>query len=257
MILDCYKPTFARSFIRASSHALKNASAAATVTPITMACWFNSSDITVKQTLMSLGQDIDAVQFFQLCAQGATGGDPITAEASGGVASSASGYSANTWHHAVAVFASSTSRFAYKDGTAGTENTTNVTPTALANTTVGYTDLSGNFNFMSGMIAWPAIWNVALTGPEVLLLARGRHPTTIRPENLVAFWDWEGRDIEHGLRAAYPLTNTGSTPVMGPGFLSQRIARLHLLGAGVQLGHPAVKRMGGVNFAHSLGYGRW
>jgi hypothetical protein len=73
----------------------------------------------------------------------------------------------------------------------------------------------------TGQIVWPTIWNIDLSNDEVFELSRGAHPLTIRPEHIVAFWDWTGADTEFGLRGTYPLVNTGSFPLSGPDFLAK------------------------------------
>lgn len=238
MLLDCYKPTFARGFTRASSHKLQVNSTPVTAVPITMACWFLSDSITVNQTLMSIAASGSAAfsNQFGLFASGANAGDPIQAYAQSGgggtLASSTTGYSANCWSHAAAVFATTTSKSAFINGGSKGTNTTSQAPAGVDRISIGLTAQSTSGDAMSGMIAWPAIWNVALADVDIAALASGAHPATIHPESLVAFWDWTGAETEFGLKAAYPLTNTGSVPVTGPAFLRTRIPRPWVLGAG-------------------------
>jgi len=93
----------ARLFVRASTQGLKLSATVVTVAPLTLACWFKSTDLTVKQSLVGIGLDANGSNYFQITAHGALAGDPITAEAGDGVAGvavSATGYSSGVWHHA-------------------------------------------------------------------------------------------------------------------------------------------------------------
>lgn len=107
----------------------------------------------------------------------------------------------NRWHHWAGVYAGDASRTAYLDGVVGTENTFTADPFAdstLDSISVGSEQDSSPGDEWSGGILWPAIWNVVLTAEEIGLLARGAHPTTIRPQNLVFFASLD--DTPEGLR---------------------------------------------------------
>jgi hypothetical protein len=237
-MLDCYKKTFARSFVAASSQELTHAAAALSAYPISMACWFSSDSITANQALMSIGRSGAANSHITLRAAGAVASDPvqIVVQTGGGASNavSATGFKANTWTHAGGR-TSQSSRFAYYNGVPGTEQTTSRAIPTLNITSVGsrYDNTAGDF--MSGMIAWPAIWNVELDHADFALLAAGAHPATIRPENLVTPWDWTGADLEVG-NGTFPLINNGSVPVDGPAFLQTKIARPWMIGAGFVAG---------------------
>lgn len=113
----------------ASSHFLEVAAVVA-VRPLTMACWFRSTDITVNQCLMSISDsDRNDVRSLRLYAADAVGGDPVHAQELGlsntGNADSTAGYSANTGAHACGMFASNTDRRAFLNGGNKGTNTTN------------------------------------------------------------------------------------------------------------------------------------
>jgi hypothetical protein len=196
----------ARLFDDAASQYLHIASAVKTATPLTMACWFYSDDIAAYQVLMSLKHNGSATGFntFFLAAVGSVVGDPIRAftgaAAAFSFADTTTGYSANTWHHACAVFAASNDRRAFIDGgSKGTENTARV-PAGINETLIAKAGSTGLAQYMSGRIAEVAIWNVALSDAEVALLAKGFSPLFIQPHNLVAYYplirdddnDWIG-----------------------------------------------------------------
>ena len=146
--------------------------------------------------------------------------DPIYAvvRTTGGMfadASVDSGVAANTWAHAAAVFASTTSRTAYTNGTAGTTNTTS----RDAGTSINTVDV-GNFGggtLLDGQVAEAAIWTVALTTAEIALLADGLSPLFVRPQSLAFYAPLFGRAGAGGEEEDWvggaPLTATGSPTV--------------------------------------------
>lgn len=210
----------ARSFTAASSHYLQRSSAVVSGVPLTMACWFNSSSATLAQFLMSIGASASE-DYFTLVARGDTGGDPMGAAvrsvATSAVANSTTGYSTGVWHHAAAVFTSSTSRAAFLDGGSKGTDATNLTPSGMALTGVGRLSRLTPTGYTSGMIAEAAIWSAALTDAEVASLARGVCPTQIRPASLAAYWPLYGRtDPEPDPWRALGLTVTGATAADHP-----------------------------------------
>jgi hypothetical protein len=239
MLLDCYKPTLARGF-NGSSQYLSLAGAVLTAEPLTMAAWAWTSNTTAANVIMSISNNGSFGQY-QLNASGDSGGDPLIAQkqddvSASGTASTAVSYPVSTWFHAAAVYVSDTSRFVYLNGKNKAANTTNVSDPTADFTSVGVLRRSSLAGYFNGQIAWPAIWNVALSDADLEALAKGAHPTAIHPESLVAFWDWTGADYEPGIKSAYPLTNSGSVPVNGPAFLKTRIPRPWMLGSGYVAG---------------------
>jgi hypothetical protein len=206
-----------RSFISANSEYLQVGSAVLTGVPLTMACWFRSTDITIAQELMVIANSASAVTLnnFRLVINGNQFGDRLRAFTSGATANPAAvtstGYSANTWHHAAGVWAAVNSRAAYIDGgSKGTESTSE-TPSGLNRTVVGALRQGSNQNFMSGRIALPCIWNVALSDNEVAQLAAGFHPSLIRPDAIAALWELDqGASPEPDAWGSFPLTLGGS-----------------------------------------------
>lgn len=170
----------ARLFDNGSTQYLRVASTPVSAAPLTLSCWFNC-DEDAHLIIAGMSQAAANLEWFLL--QTRAGGD-VRAIARGGGAegiAAKSGWSVNTWHHICGVFASTTSRFAYLDGSVGNENITNVTPT-VDQTDIAIIRVSGPF---SGSVFLPAFWNVALTGAEVDILGQGFHPLFVRPEALV------------------------------------------------------------------------
>jgi hypothetical protein len=112
------------------------------------------------------------------------------------------------------VFASTTSRTSYLNGTASTTNTTSNNPSA---STFDVTDIANNqaasarANYFNGLIAEAGIWSVALTLAEIQSLAKGVSPLMIRPASLIAYWPLIGQTSpEIDLRGRYEMTVSGA-----------------------------------------------
>jgi hypothetical protein len=178
---------------------LQVGSAVLTAAPLTMACWFKAEAATGAYQLVTISNNGTAGQStrFALIAAGQAAGDPVravTANASNvsGTADTTSGFSANTWHHACAVFESSNSRTAYIDAGSSASNTASITPTLLNRTNIGVIFLqsvggTSGTGFMDGLIAEVGIWNAALTTAEIASLAKGMTCDKVRPQNLVFY----------------------------------------------------------------------
>ncbi len=202
-----------RAFDDASSQYLEFAGAVVSAAPLTMACWFKCDDATVNQILMCIG-DKDIVgaagEYFTLEANGAVAGDPISAVSRSvahgrAAANTSAGFTAGAWCHAAAVIASSTSRSAYLDGGSKTSDATSVTPTGLDTTGCGRLIRVTYAAYVSGLIAWPCIWSVALSDAEVAALAAGAFPPSIQPASIVDLWD-----LTRNVSPETPLPGWGS-----------------------------------------------
>jgi hypothetical protein len=175
-----------------SNFFVETGAAPVTAAPLTMCCWFNSTSILVNQGLLAIQRASDS-DYFGLAASGNVAGDPVVAYINGASAgnvtlSTTTGYSANTWHHACAVFTSATSRAVFLDGGGKTTNTTSRTPTGLTKLNIGVYQAGGSaFDAIAGSIAEIGIWNDALTDAEVASLAKGVSPALIRPQSLVRY----------------------------------------------------------------------
>ena len=207
-----------RLFDDASSQYLENTvSAPATAAPLTMALWGNSDDATIQQTAFCIqDKDLTSAQF-RLEFRGATAGDPIRYSAESllagvGSANSTTGYSANTWHHACGVEASTTSRTAYIDGGSAGTNTTAITPLVLDSISIGRRGISVPEGYFSGLLAEAAVWSAELAAGYVALLAKAISPILVVPQSLVFYCPVIGRySPEIDLRGGRSMTVTGAT----------------------------------------------
>jgi len=170
----------------ASSQYLSTASAPATTTPLTLACWFRPTNVADTRFVLSLGAATanDAHSIYH-------GSDNLfavsTDTASNQSVISIAGLS-NTWIHACAVFSANNNRQIYANGAAGTANTTTRNPANIAAFRIGSVYFGGAIGFYANAnIAEVGVWNAALTAAEVASLAKGMTPDKIRPQNLVFY----------------------------------------------------------------------
>jgi hypothetical protein len=205
----------AYDFIRSATQYL-NASSVSITEPITLACWFLSTNTAVAQALVTINNTSTGDRV-QLLASGNVAGDPVQANTTIGAltnsaASTTLGYSLNTWHHGCAVFASKGLRTAYIDASNSGTNTftrnTNYGSAAQVGISARHNGTSWGLG-VDGKIAEVGIWNAALAADEIASLARGMTCDKVRPQSLVYYTPLI-RDIQD-LARGMTLTNTNST----------------------------------------------
>jgi hypothetical protein len=188
--------------------------------PITMACWFYPVSLTNHMGLINIAAAAPG-SGYSLSVRGATAGDPVGAmkdtSTTGIATASGPNGTVNTWFHAAGVFNFSNSRFAYFNGTAGSENTTNVVDPASAYQSIGVRKYNTGPTIdqsFQGYIAEVGIWTVALSGTEISSLASGIRPPQIQRANLVRYWrvnETSGNLIDLSGNAA-TMTEIGTVP---------------------------------------------
>jgi hypothetical protein len=197
-------------------------------TPFSIACWFNLDDDEQSDYLMGISDASDASDRITFYVAFTT--DLLyvswTPQGADNSAVTTSTVTYDTWQHACAVVAAPNDLRVYLDGgNKGTgvaaggamqwANMDTVSIGALVwnNTSGGYVD---------GAIAHEAIWNVALTDTEAMLLAKKRlSPLLVRPQNLIALWgldhgdngDWRGR---YGMTPTNTPRDIASPPIVYP-----------------------------------------
>lgn len=225
-MLDVYKTPIARRF--AGAEYLTNGDGMllpATDPVFTLAVWFRPASIGATECLVSYGALAgSAAANYAGIQMNASGQVQATWESVSSTTTQAA--TANTWTHAAAVFTSNASRTAYINGTAATPNTTSRGTATMVTLRCGATCFTVPTLPFTGQLAWPAAWNVALSAGDIAMLASGVPPWQVRPESLVACYDFTGAELEssRGRSAHFMLTNTGSVPINGPSFLRHRIA---------------------------------
>lgn len=178
--------------------------------PVTLACRFNPDTTAGFLALLTL-TDVGGGEFLQL----GTDGAQIRSIASTGFTEhqtyAANTFGTGTWHSAIAVFTSSTSRTVYLDAdfaNAGT-GTTSSTPGTMAEVNLGA--FLGGFNFFDGRIAEAAVWGEVLETAEIVAYHAGWSPLLIRPRALLAYWPLHGSfSPEVDRRGGRSLTLTGA-----------------------------------------------
>jgi len=187
-------------------------------TPLTFACWFNTTNTTDAQVLMCVNA-ASSPNRIVMRAVGDLAGDPIRISAvgttgSGASADTTSGYSSGVWTHACGVVTSSTSRTAYINGGSSATNTTNVAVSGIIQASIGvqrYNLFPSGQLFFNGSIAEVGIWNAALTAAEIASLAQGMTCDKIRPQSLVFYAPLVRELIDQ--KAALAITNNNGATV--------------------------------------------
>lgn len=203
----------AYNFTAASTQYLSTASAPASGTPMTIACWCRNSastDLAGRAAVtvgVSSGTHRNQLNVnntnAQIFAIGASG--------TGQPADIALGGNGVLFHYA-GVFESSTSRTAYVNGTAGATNTANIGSQNAANTvTIGARWNTTLGNYYNNDIAEVGVWNVALTAAEIASLADGMTCDKVRPQSLV-FYAPLVRDLVD-VKGGLTITNNNTATV--------------------------------------------
>lgn len=202
----------ARLFDDGSSEYLTNANAPVSGTPSTFACWGRPDTLGLEQRLITVNDSNSSANVLSLLID--QGSNKVQVQHyDNGDASAFSNIAVtiNTWQHYCGVFTSDASRTAYLDG--GNIVTNSESQDAMSGLDV--VDISalfwagGRIQFWSGDIAEAAIWNVALTAAEVLILSKGYSPLFVHPQNLVAYWPLI-RDLNDRV-GGYTMVASGTT----------------------------------------------
>jgi hypothetical protein len=181
-----------------------------------MACWFNASQITTSDYLVSVSSS--AVSYFALAIFGADAGDPVGAfdfvTTGPNYAYTTSGYNANTWTHATGVWSGLNSRTAYINGGNSATNSNIQGAAILTRSQIGANAIVAT-NRMNGLIAEVGIWNAALTAEEIASLAKGMTCDKVRPQSLV-FYAPLVRDLIDQKGGLTITNNNGATVAQHP-----------------------------------------
>lgn len=188
---------------------LSRTTAPVTAYPFTLACWYNADTMTASRTLISFS---DGSSLMELYIENVAGGTLNARAGLLGNCNATAAITTGTWQHACGVYASSTSRACFMNGGSKGTNTTSVAMFTANSLRIGLSAYFGSSVKMDGGIAVPCVWNVALTDDEVAQLAAGYHPTCVRPDAIVALWEFDtGASTEPDYWGGYSLTNSGST----------------------------------------------
>jgi len=194
-------------FDEAASHYLYNANAVLAAVPLAMVCRFNTDSVVDDQTLMGIFPSGGSSNYFRLWIDAAA--NHVNADATSDVAgntqaTSTNSYTANTWRHAAGVYATSTDKRAFLDGTGKGTNDTAVTPAGMDQTEIGRLGSHGGIQYTSGMIAECAIWDLS-NWPGVTAADKANNFERILPSLAAGF---SPRHFLLGLKAYWRIINT-------------------------------------------------
>lgn len=220
----------ARSFVLASTQYLHVASAVVDATPIAMGCMFWADDLDDRYVVMSLNQGSTGYNYRRLEADGYGAGDSVVARARAGgtigTAQASIKFTAGTWHHALAIFLSNTSRTVYYNGTNNVTDTADTSGITTPNaTSIGAIySAGGGGAHMNGDIAEAGIWDLSawpgatdadkvaeFERVAVPALGLGYAPSCF-PLGLVSYWQLV-RDEDQDRVSGYDLTPTNSPTI--------------------------------------------
>lgn len=222
----------ARLFDDAGSNRLLTTTTTVTAAPITIACWVRVDALpATNQVPWAICDSAGDLNYFTINIAATSGQvrGVINAGTSGLVFNGPSSVSVGTWAHVAVVFASTTSRTCYVNGSAGTENTDSRTPSSIDRMCIGSFAGTTINQFVSGDIAEAAVWNVALTAADIGMLADALSPQLVRPEGLVNYLPLV-RDIQDTVGAT-TFTATGTTVAVHPRIIRPRTRRFWQIAA--------------------------
>lgn len=183
--------------------------------PISFACWFYPTAFTNFPALQTI-ENATATDY--LCTYLGTGGNLVSESQASSVAVNAStansSVTLNAWNHAVSVFASTTSRTIYLNGSTTATNTTSNSPASLSFTVLGGLGPdTARDEFFLGNLAFMSYWSAALTAADALSLYAGPGPRKVRPDALISYPMLRGTSPEPDYKGQ-SWTVFGSLPVV-------------------------------------------
>jgi hypothetical protein len=209
----------ALTFVGASSQRLSG-NAPFTAAPFTFSAWIQLSSTAANETFFNINNNGGtSTALFQVYFTTTNKRLAVLTRNGAGIGQTFSAVNSitatDTWYHIAGVFAGADSRTAYVNGTAGTTETTSVTPSAagLVTMSLGVERYNGAYAaYLDGKMAEAAVWDVALSADEITALADGLSPQLVRPASIVSYWPLMGRvspepDLFPGVN---PLTLTNT-----------------------------------------------
>lgn len=151
---------------------------------------FRAEDVTQAHTILKI--EFSNGEHYRLVANGEGANDPVRWISWDGErqygASTTTGYTADTWHSVIAC--------KYTGGTVsldGAAFSSGLKISAGGNTPLLSISSAGVYRAIAGDVAEVAIWNMSMSleqyAADVAALAKGISPATIRPANLLHYWD--------------------------------------------------------------------
>jgi len=180
--------------LNGSTQSAERATGLVTAYPYSLVAWIKPDLNTSADNIIFCGDTAASDEYTLIKYSGQRGGDPARAFASSLAAGSSNAEDATTglagaWHQIVGIFASATSRKIIVDDDAPVEATASVTPLFADFDVVNVGRFSGSSktNYFDGKIAYAAVYNIALSGPDVLDLQTSS-PASVQAASLLALW---------------------------------------------------------------------
>lgn len=186
--------------------------------PFTFAIWVKSDSQTVGQMAMFLG-DVDVADVsYQIGLRGDHASDPafvLSRDSSAIWDHTTSAYTAGTWHHICCVFTNDTSRTIYIDGGNEATDANDTDYNSDVDTIcIGRDNDSNPTKYFDGAVAEAGVWDIALSGAQVINLSTDKHaPGLVASGNLIAWWKLDeaaGANNAIDQQGSYELTQNGS-----------------------------------------------
>lgn len=209
----------AADFTPANDEVFVTDTAVVSGTPLSAGCFFRmDADPSLNDYNLFQLQDKDVTSHYFRFGIGEEGDGTQTKLVAGtnddvtfAVAQSSINVTQSQIQHGLAVWTSATSRAIYLDGSNKGTDTNSSTPANMDRTSIGREMDSSPGDSWDGMIAEFAVWNVALTDAEALILAAGYSPQFVRPGSLVAYWPlFNGAVNAVDVVGGLTLTNTNT-----------------------------------------------
>ena len=128
-----------------------------------------------------------------------------------------------TWLHLAGRILSTTSRTVFVNGKGTTATGSQASPSVAPDqVNIGRIGSASPSTYWDGMIAYPAIWENALSDNEITALSNGAHPSIISPHTLWAAWNFDNSQYEqrNDFGSARVELRPGGTPQRGISGLS-------------------------------------
>jgi len=174
--------------LNGTNQRLTPSSAPVTGPPFTMACWFNTDNVTALRALLTLTVSTSNNQYETLYLAGNVANDPlrILSNANNIIVTTTAGVTQGQWHHGCFVASATNSRKVFLDGGNSASSSSSYTPVGINTFDIGcFKNLSTEF--FDGRMAEVGIWNVGLADDEVTSLAKGMTCDKVRPQSLVFY----------------------------------------------------------------------
>lgn len=191
---------------------LSHAAAVVTAAPFTMSIWTRPATVgpALDQYIASIGVSGSATNYWALYRDDSTGRPRFGfANATVTQAEHATPVVAGQWSHFCGIEASATSHSIVHNGLNKVTVTTSKAPAGVNLTEIG-AGRNADMEAYVGDLADFAVWNVALTDFEVLLLARGAPPFMIQPNKLVCYVPLGRSNTEAALVSGRLFVPTGA-----------------------------------------------